>query len=529
MRLRRVLVAGAIAAASITGFAQVTGSGSTNTVPKFTGSSTIGNSAISEVNGNVGIGTTSPDAPLKVYTGNGTTKIFGPNLELNNFSTEYNLSVASGNFNIQNNSDAGAPIRFTIQGGSGFVGIGTASPLSPLSVGGQVVIGNPYKGDASLQIAHAYGCCSRMTQIAPDAASQNALNIMGSNDSNNNTQWFTWGVNGGSWNVSPGLNFGSGFTINPSGSVGIGTTSPAAKLDVAGKIHADGMAAGNQQTLIGYSGISQFGGLNSGQPIFLSNGGDGGNNQFFYNMYQNFESLTFGAVNFGSSPYGGVNGASFSSLFKIRGDGAIFTGRPQNTPNSSNSNPDMVVSNMLDNGAGDMAVSRNLGVAGNVALTGGGAHMTYPDGTVQSTAWNGTTCGGDYAESVDVTGDRKRYEAGDVLVIDADSPDKFLHSSEPYSRFVAGIYSTRPGLTGRREGRAKTGEEVPMAMLGIVPTKVSAENGAIRPGDLLVSSATEGFAMKGTDTTKMMGAVIGKAMGRLDKGTGTIEVLVSLQ
>ncbi len=68
-----------------------------------------------------------------------------------------------------------------------------------------------------------------------------------------------------------------------------------------------------------------------------------------------------------------------------------------------------------------------------------------------------------------------------------------------------------------------------MAMLGIVPTKVSAENGAIRPGDLLVSSATEGYAMKGTDATRMMGAVIGKAMGRLDKGTGTIEVLVSLQ
>jgi hypothetical protein len=35
------------------------------------------------------------------------------------------------------------------------------------------------------------------------------------------------------------------------------------------------------------------------------------------------------------------------------------------------------------------------------------------------------------------------YEAGDVLVIDGDSPDKFLHSSEPYSMFVAGIYFAR--------------------------------------------------------------------------------------
>ncbi len=155
--------------------------------------------------------------------------------------------------------------------------------------------------------------------------------------------------------------------------------------------------------------------------------------------------------------------------------------------------------------------------------------MIFADNTVQSTAWNGTTCGGDYAESVDVVGDRKSYEPGDVLVIDRASPDKFVHSLQPYSRLVAGIYSTKPGLTGRRQGLAVTGEEVPMAMLGIVPTKVSAENGAIDVGDLLVSSATEGYAMRGTDASKMMGAVIGKAMGKLDSGKGVIEVLVSLQ
>jgi hypothetical protein len=35
--------------------------------------------------------------------------------------------------------------------------------------------------------------------------------------------------------------------------------------------------------------------------------------------------------------------------------------------------------------------------------------------------------------------------------------------------------------------------------------------------------------MKGTDRSRMLGAVIGKALGTLDSGTGVIEVVVTLQ
>jgi hypothetical protein len=68
-----------------------------------------------------------------------------------------------------------------------------------------------------------------------------------------------------------------------------------------------------------------------------------------------------------------------------------------------------------------------------------------------------------------------------------------------------------------------------MAMIGIVPTKVSAENGAIKRGDLLVTSSTVGYAMKGTDPTRLQGATVGKALGALNSGKGVIEVLVTLQ
>ena len=139
--------------------------------------------------------------------------------------------------------------------------------------------------------------------------------------------------------------------------------------------------------------------------------------------------------------------------------------------------------------------------------------------------------GADFAESMAVTGDRSRYAAGDLLVIDTNSSRHLTLAHQPYSTLVAGIYSTKPGMLGSTgtvdELVAK--DEVPLAVVGIVPCKVTAENGAIEVGDLLVTSSTPGHAMKGTDRNKMLGAVVGKALEPLKKGTGVIQVLVTLQ
>jgi len=183
-------------------------------------------------------------------------------------------------------------------------------------------------------------------------------------------------------------------------------------------------------------------------------------------------------------------------------------------------------------GIGTTSPGAPLEVNGAVKLTAGsGASMTFQDGTIQSTAWNGTLTGGDYAESVDVGGDRSQYEPGDVLVIDPASEGKFLKSAESYSTAVMGIYSTKPGLVGRRQktDRSHMQEEVPMAMVGVVPTKVCLEGGPIKPGDLLVTSSKPGYAMKGADRSQLTGAIIGKALGHLDGATGVIEVAVSIQ
>lgn len=181
-------------------------------------------------------------------------------------------------------------------------------------------------------------------------------------------------------------------------------------------------------------------------------------------------------------------------------------------------------------GIGTTSPGAKLEVNGNVKLTAAsGASITFADGTVQSTAYTGVTCGGDYAESMEVSRSRGDFEPGDVLELDQTNPGKVVKSHAPYSRAVAGVFSTRPGFVGRRQLSPKGEMETPMAMIGVVPTKVTAENGAIAIGDLLVSSSIPGYAMKGSDWNRMLGAVIGKAMGALESGTGVIEVLVTLQ
>jgi len=139
--------------------------------------------------------------------------------------------------------------------------------------------------------------------------------------------------------------------------------------------------------------------------------------------------------------------------------------------------------------------------------------------------------GADFAESVAVKGNAELYAAGDLLVIDASGGRRVLLSQTPYSTLVAGIYSTQPGVVAstHRIDEALPNNEVPLAVVGIVPCKVTAENGPIMAGDLLVTSSTPGHAMKGTDRGRMLGAVVGNALEPLQKGTGVIQVLVTLQ
>jgi hypothetical protein len=142
----------------------------------------------------------------------------------------------------------------------------------------------------------------------------------------------------------------------------------------------------------------------------------------------------------------------------------------------------------------------------------------------------GTQVGGaDFAESVGTVGPRKSYEPGDVLIIDTTADRQFTLSQSPYSPLVAGIFSTKPGVLASlhpSEDPLLT-NEVPLAVVGIVPCNVSAENGPISRGDVLVTSSTPGYAMRGTDPARLIGTIVGKALQPLPSGRGQIQVLLT--
>lgn len=142
----------------------------------------------------------------------------------------------------------------------------------------------------------------------------------------------------------------------------------------------------------------------------------------------------------------------------------------------------------------------------------------------------------DFAELMTTSVNGPQFEAGDVLVIGQDGLVKL--SSKAYDTAVIGVFSARPGFLGDTQiaeygldGAEEISDEnrIAVAILGIVPVKVSTENGSIEPGDLLTTSTNLGYAMKCSDKIACLGAVIGKALEGLDEGTGVIQVLVSLR
>jgi hypothetical protein len=134
----------------------------------------------------------------------------------------------------------------------------------------------------------------------------------------------------------------------------------------------------------------------------------------------------------------------------------------------------------------------------------------------------------DCAEDFDVVS-LTLAEPGCVMVI---GEDGVLHPcSAAYDKCVAGVISGagqyKPGLI--LDKQPDSSRRLPVALLGKVCCKVTAEYGAIETGDLLTTSPLTGHAMKASDPARAFGAVIGKALRPHSAGVGLIPILIALQ
>lgn len=139
------------------------------------------------------------------------------------------------------------------------------------------------------------------------------------------------------------------------------------------------------------------------------------------------------------------------------------------------------------------------------------------------------TGGGDLVEAFDSR--EGEVEPGSVMCIDTVNPGGLTLSTEPYDTRVAGVVSGAGGVNHgiQLTQRGVLEGDTLLAMTGRVWAKCSAENGAIQAGDRLTTAALVGHAMRASDDRRAPGAVIGKAMTGLESGTGLVLVLVNLQ
>jgi hypothetical protein len=202
--------------------------------------------------GNVGIGTPSPSAKLDVTdtsAGSLVNNITVQNAS-NTTSTEAGIffapTIATGNIRgaritgIQEDGNNAIGLKFYTGLGatisermritsSGNVGIGTTSPNSPLDVNGITYL----RSDLRLGTNYSGSNTAIIKWQSSTATNANSLGL------------FTWGdekdIQIGGNNVIFGSEVGTErMRITSGGNVGIGTTSPATRLDVNGAITASG-------------------------------------------------------------------------------------------------------------------------------------------------------------------------------------------------------------------------------------------------------------------------------------------------
>jgi hypothetical protein len=402
--------------------------------------------------------------------------------------------------------------------------LNSASNLFSVSNQGTGISLEGINSSASANINAVYG---KITAASPAA---NATGVRGSVTGSGTEGFGVWGSHAGN---GTGV---YGTTVNGSGVSGKSTGGNGV---MGVSTNGVGVFATSDDGLPGLFNISNTNNFND--ALFASNSGFG-NGIVALSTYSNgvlgIANDVAGAGIFGINNAGGegVVGRGFSDFAAAvvgRNDGTYagvkaVSAAPTGVGLLAQANVDgatngtALVAELEGANPGDLAVFK-----------ANGANVARIDHTGKAFFNNSTQVGGaDVAEYFAVDGNRMNYEPGDVLVISLNTDRTVEKSSAPYSNLVSGVYATKAGLLLTEENAEKDDLKnlVPMGVIGVIPVKVCLEGGAIKRGDMLVTSSIPGVAMKGDLDKVKVGQVLGKALQDYNnEGTGKIKVLVSVK
>ncbi len=477
------------------------------------GASYVNNALTVRGDGRVGVGTTAPSASLDV-AGNAILSGNNRRLTTGSWATTSGADSGSGGFGSNFYVDAGGVFRYTI--------------------------------------THASIGYSGMVASYPGAAGD--IRFIGGTGATTADALFTPNVT---------------LTVKSNGNVGIGTTSPDFKLDVAGdtriegsgKLYFGGTGAADNDTnlyrsaasfLVTDSNLGIGSGVTSNAKLnFVASTSAGGGINFGgdTNLYRSAVDSLKTDDNFqvaGNSVNNlrltaGTNAIDASATLRVTSVGVNDVGirirgiasqaadllQLQNSSGTVLSHFDSAGSLAIGTASapayaldvtGDInatGVYRNGGTSGITATCAAGETLNgiaVKGGIV--TAGTCTANGADIAENYT---SNENLHPGELVATSGNS--SVVKTTNAYQASAIGIVSTQPHqVLGSGDGG------YPIALIGRVPTKVSTEGGSIAVGDPITASSLAGVGMKATAS----GRIVGVALQAYSAGgTGTIEVFVN--